>query len=170
MAVCPEIGVASYRVLPLGRRLWGDLVRAVVGLLRSWWPVTLSHRRPLYRPRLGASCTATVTHVTAKSKSVLTAKEFTRYALCVNNYTIIETDSLRGIVMGTGGCQDWEHAKPAAVVNIEHPFFEGLGFTMLLAGFLLQCLSVPQPKTIAQMRAELKTDLPCAIFTSPNSS
>ena len=95
--------------------------------------------------------------VTTKTVSALAKSGyFTQYALCVNNYGLIETDSEHGMVMGSHGCPDWEHAKPAAVVNIEHPVFEGLGFLMLLAGFLLQYLSVPQPKTIAQLRQELK--------------
>jgi hypothetical protein len=79
-----------------------------------------------------------------------------QFALCVNNYTLLRTDAVGGIVMGMNGCPDWEHARPAAVVNIEHPAFSALGFIVLLAGFLLQYLSVPQPKTVAQMREELK--------------
>jgi hypothetical protein len=94
--------------------------------------------------------------VTAVSKSVLTKEDIKQYALCVNDYALIVSDSKSGIIMGHRGCPDWEHAKPAAVVNIEHPTFEGLGFLILLAGFLLQYLAVPQPKTIAQIREELK--------------
>lgn len=94
--------------------------------------------------------------VTARTKSVLANEEFVQYALCVNNFTIIETDSNGGVKVGHPNCPDWEHSRPAAVVNIEHPFFEGLGFLTLLAGFLIQYLSVPQPKTIADLRRELK--------------
>ena len=61
-----------------------------------------------------------------------------------------------GWIVGGETCPDWEHAKAASVVNIEHPSFEGLGFISLLAGFLLQYLSVPHPKTIAQLRADIK--------------
>lgn len=94
--------------------------------------------------------------VTAVSHSVLADHELKQYALCVNNYALLQTDSKGFVGLGHMGCPDWERAKPAAVVNIEHPTFEGLGFITLLAGFRPQYLSVPQPKTIAQVRAELK--------------
>ena len=58
--------------------------------------------------------------------------------------------------MGGSECPDWENSKAAAVVNIEHPMFEGLGFTLLVLGFALQYLAVPQPKTVAALRMELK--------------
>jgi hypothetical protein len=93
--------------------------------------------------------------VTATDHSAV-AGESKQYALCVNNYTLIQTDSRTGVLLGHASCPDWAHARPAAVVNIEHPAFEGLGFVLLLLGFLIQYLSVPQPKTIAQIRAELK--------------
>jgi hypothetical protein len=95
--------------------------------------------------------------VTSISKSVILSKEIRRYALCVNNYALVETDSEHGILIGHENCPDWEHAKPAAVVNIEHPTFVGIGFVILIAGFFVQYLAVPQPKTVAQLRAELKS-------------
>lgn len=79
-----------------------------------------------------------------------------QYALCINNYTLFSTDAKAGIRMAYAGCPDWEHAKPAAVVNIEHPRFEGLGFLLLVFGFGLQYFAVPQPATIAYLRNELK--------------
>jgi hypothetical protein len=95
--------------------------------------------------------------VTARTpKGVFSQEEFVRYALCVNNFALIETDSANGVRIGRRGCPDWEHSRPAAVVNIEHPFFVGMGFVTLMAGFLIQYLSVPQPKTIADLRRELK--------------
>jgi hypothetical protein len=92
--------------------------------------------------------------VTAVTKSVLADNK--QYALCVNDYALLETDSAGRMQIGHKSCPDWEHAKPAAVVNIEHPIFEGLGFVTLLAGFLIQYLAVPQPRTVAQIREELK--------------
>ena len=100
--------------------------------------------------------------VTAVSQSAIMPGGLKQYALCVNDYTLLETDSADGgVEIAKKGCPDWEHSKPAAVVNIEHPILEGLGFITLLAGFLLQYLSVPQPKTIAQIRAELKALAGC---------
>lgn len=94
--------------------------------------------------------------VTARTQSVLAKDEFVQYALCVNNFALVQTDSTGGVMIGHRGCPDWQHARPAAVVNIEHPVFVGLGFMTLMAGFLIQYLSVPQPKTIADLRRELK--------------
>jgi hypothetical protein len=91
--------------------------------------------------------------VTAKSDS---ATGGTLYALCVDNYTLLATDAHSGILMGHKECPSWDKARPAAVVNIEHPAFEGLGFILLLAGFLVQYLSVPQPQTIHQIREEVR--------------
>jgi len=59
-------------------------------------------------------------------------------------------------MMGHAGCPNWENARPAAVVNIEHPTFEGIGFALLIIGFSLQYFSVPHPATISQLRKELK--------------
>jgi len=77
-------------------------------------------------------------------------------ALCVNNMALLATGPYGGIGLGLSKCPDWEHARPAAVVNVENPFLETLGFILVIAGFLLQFLSVPSAKTIAQMRQELK--------------
>ena len=79
-----------------------------------------------------------------------------QYALCVNNYTLIASDASSSIMMGHAGCPNWENARPAAVVNIEHPTFEGIGFALLIIGFSLQYFSVPHPATISQLRKELK--------------
>lgn len=77
-------------------------------------------------------------------------------ALCVYGVSMLTVNKEGGWVVGGATCPDWEHAKSASVVNIEHPSFEGFGFVMLLAGFLLQYLSVPHPKTINQLRADIK--------------
>ena len=74
--------------------------------------------------------------VTAKSYSVV-AGEIKQYALCVNNYTLLETDSRHGIMVGSANCPDWQHARPAAVVNIEHPSFLTIGFSLLFFGFIM---------------------------------
>lgn len=68
-----------------------------------------------------------------------------------------------GIFVGMGheftigtGCPDWENARPIAVVIVERPTLITFGFALLSLGFLLQVLSIPSPRTIAQIRAELK--------------
>jgi hypothetical protein len=93
--------------------------------------------------------------VTAKSYSVV-AGEIKQYALCVNNYTLLETDSRHGIMVGSANCPDWQHARPAAVVNIEHPSFLTIGFSLLFFGFIIQFFAVPEPKTIAELRYQIK--------------
>ena len=55
-----------------------------------------------------------------------------------------------------GACPAWPNARPTAVVNIEKPYMVTLGFILTSLGFLLQVLAIPSPKTIAQMRADLK--------------
>jgi hypothetical protein len=55
-----------------------------------------------------------------------------------------------------GPCPDWEHARAAAVVNIDHPTLEGLGFVLLRAGFLIQLLAIPSPRTIVLLREEMR--------------
>lgn len=94
--------------------------------------------------------------VTARNKTVLSPDPLVQYALCVNNYTIVETDSKGSMMMGHNGCPDWEHSRPAAVVNFEHPAFVTVGMFMLVLGFVLQFLAVPGPKTFSQMRADFK--------------
>ncbi|MFY9939530.1 MAG: hypothetical protein WAK33_21790 [Silvibacterium sp.] len=94
--------------------------------------------------------------VTVKDRSVLGGTQ-EQSAICIYGRALIVQNEGGSWSFGGGSpCPDWQHAKAAAVVNIEHPTFEGLGFALLLTGFLLQYLAVPQPKTIAQMREDLK--------------
>jgi hypothetical protein len=69
---------------------------------------------------------------------------------------MMKANKAGGWSIGGGPCPDWEHSRAAAVVNIEHPTFEGLGFVLLLAGFLIQLLAVPSPTTIVKLREEMK--------------
>jgi hypothetical protein len=77
-----------------------------------------------------------------------------KYDLCVSGYVLAGRNPA-GMYFG-GACPNWANAKFAAVVNIEHPFFVGLGFTLLILGFTLQYFAIPQPRTIAALRQELK--------------
>lgn len=77
-------------------------------------------------------------------------------ALCVNGRAMIVARSNGGWLIGSRTCPDFEKAKPAAVVNSEHPVLITFGFLLSTLGFLLQYLSFPSPKTAAEMRQELK--------------
>lgn len=79
-----------------------------------------------------------------------------RSALCVYGHNMMTATSEGGGSIGFGPCPDWEHSKAAAVVNIEHPFLVTFGFLATLFGFAIQFLAIPNPKTIAQIRKELK--------------
>lgn len=87
-------------------------------------------------------------------KLITTSDE--RSALCVNGRGIVISDANGGFTIGASICPEWEHARAVAVVNIERPIFVTIGFAFATFGFLLQFLSIPSPKTIAQIRADLK--------------
>jgi hypothetical protein len=80
----------------------------------------------------------------------------TEYAICVQDFTLLKTNGANGIALGYRGCPTSVDDRPAAVVNTEHPSFITLGFCMILAGFAIQYFAVPEPKTIAQLRQEIK--------------
>lgn len=94
--------------------------------------------------------------VTTRSQGELSSNPSGLYAICINDFTLLETNAKGGVIVGGKGCPDWAHSKATAVVNIEHPLFEGLGFIVLLAGFFIQYLSVPHPQTMADLRRQLK--------------
>ena len=77
-------------------------------------------------------------------------------ALCVNNRAMMTARPDGGWSIGGGTCPEWEHARPAAVVNSEHPIFVTLGFVLTVLGFLLQFLALPGPRSLAAMRKELR--------------
>jgi len=93
--------------------------------------------------------------ITATTTSAI-GGEIKEYALCVDNYTLLQSNAQNEMVLGHRGCTEWANSKPAAVVSIEHRSFIGIGFVFTLAGFLLQLLSIPEPRTIASLRRELK--------------
>ena len=80
-----------------------------------------------------------------------------RTALCANGRALIIDDPAhKGTGFGIARCPEWENARPAAVVNVERPFLVTVGFILLLLGFLIQYLSVPNSETVEQLRQELK--------------
>jgi len=79
-----------------------------------------------------------------------------RSALCVNNRALLTSHPGGAFSLGSSTCPEWEHARPAAVVNVERPAFVTMGFILTLIGFILQFLAFPSSKSVAQMREELK--------------
>jgi len=80
-----------------------------------------------------------------------------RTALCVAGRAMIVTSpGGSGVSIGMPACPDWENARPAAVINVEYPFFVTLGFLMLISGFVIQYFAVPDPHTIDRLRSEPK--------------
>jgi hypothetical protein len=77
------------------------------------------------------------------------------YEICVEDYTFLSTNK-RGIILGHEGCPVASDDRPAAVVNTEHPNFITLGFLMIFSGFFIQFFSVPEPRSIASLRQEIK--------------
>ena len=92
---------------------------------------------------------------TSSNLKLVTTKDG-RTALCVENHALAVSLPNGGIALGMAVCPDWENARPAAVVNVEHPAFVSWGFAFTTLGFLIQFLSFPSPKTTAQLRKELK--------------
>jgi hypothetical protein len=76
--------------------------------------------------------------------------------MCIDHVGLFTVyPGMRGMEVGTA-CPQWPDARPTAVVNVERPFFVTVGFSFTMLGFLLQLLSIPSPKTIAQMQAEVR--------------
>jgi hypothetical protein len=75
--------------------------------------------------------------------------------LCIGQVALFATEPMGGFVVGTG-CPQSGTGRPISVVNVELPFLVTLGFIFASLGFLLQLLSLPNPKTISQMRADIK--------------
>jgi hypothetical protein len=92
----------------------------------------------------------------ATSSNVRIVKELDgTTAVCVDKISLFRSFA-SGAWQLSGPCPDWDTGRPAAVVIIEKPLFVTIGFTLTSLGFLLQFLSLPSPKTIAQMHKELK--------------
>jgi hypothetical protein len=77
------------------------------------------------------------------------------YEICVEDYMLLATDT-RGVFLGHHGCPATSDDRRAAVVNTEYPALVTIGFLMTLIGFSIQFFSVPEPRTIAQLRQEIK--------------
>jgi hypothetical protein len=74
--------------------------------------------------------------------------------ICIQNEAFFMHPHDGGFSMGSFPCP--QDARAAAIVNAEHPSFIFIGFACSALGFLLQLLSIPSSKTIAEIRAELK--------------
>jgi len=80
---------------------------------------------------------------------------YMEYAICIKDFTMLQTTG-HSVGIGHMGCPTSEDDRPAAVVNTEHPRFITLGFLMILTGFIIQYFAVPEPKSIAELRKEIK--------------
>jgi hypothetical protein len=78
------------------------------------------------------------------------------YSICVEDYTLLSTNATGAVAIGHRGCPTSEDDRRAAVVNTEHPLFITFGFALILIGFALQFFAVPEPKTIAELRYQIK--------------
>lgn len=78
------------------------------------------------------------------------------YDICVEDYTLLVTDAHSGVGFGHPGCAVAENDRRVAVVNTEHPSLVTLGFLLITLGFIIQFFAVPEPKTIAELRKEIK--------------
>ncbi len=74
--------------------------------------------------------------------------------MCVYDKAFFVRSPEGGLSMGVFDCP--QKARAAAIVNAEHPAFIFIGFGLSGLGFLLQLLSIPSSKTIAEIRSELK--------------
>ena len=65
--------------------------------------------------------------------------------LCVGKQALFSLDAKGALGMGTQ-CGDTTNAKPAAVVNFEHPILGILGFMFIVFGFGMQLFSLEKPR------------------------
>jgi hypothetical protein len=56
-------------------------------------------------------------------------------------------------------CPDPKNSKPIALVTVEKPSLIYVGFAILMLGFLIQLIGIASPKSIRQMRNEVKEAL-----------
>ena len=78
------------------------------------------------------------------------------YDICVEDYTLLSTNARSSMSIGHAGCPAAANDRRAAVVNTEHPLFITLGFLSIIIGFIIEFFAVPEPKTMAQLRQEIK--------------
>jgi hypothetical protein len=114
-------------------------------------------RFSLFSNLLGTALLFFSFQATSSNLKIVTTSDYARTAVCVNGRGLIVSNPNGTEELG-GACPEWEHARAAAVVNIERPDLLTIGIILILTGFLGQYLSVPNAKTIEQLRAELKTE------------
>lgn len=110
-------------------------------------------RSALFLNLLGTGLLYLSFQATSSTVKIITQPNGTT-AMCVGSTALFEGRA-GAFVIGTG-CPDWTNARPIAIVTVEKPALIYLGFALLTLGFLIQLLSVPSPKTLAQMRADVK--------------
>jgi len=76
--------------------------------------------------------------------------------ICIGEAAI--SDIGHGLGIGIP-CPNSPTARPIAIVTVEKPTLLYLGFFIFAIGFLIQLIGTASPKSIEQMRAELKEAL-----------
>ncbi len=79
------------------------------------------------------------------------------YAICVQDFTLAETDSRGGVRLGSPSCKDWVGATPTAVVTAERPAFARWGLRLTIIGFLMQLLvPISKAESIAEIQQQIR--------------
>ena len=93
---------------------------------------------------------------TSSDFRLVTTKDH-RYALCVDKSALIVKGE-NGFGIGEQSCPEWDNARPAAVVNFERPWMVKTGLILTILGFLMQFLAIPGPKSLSQMREDIRVE------------
>ena len=93
---------------------------------------------------------------TSSNVRIVRTKDGALTALCVENQALVVGGG-KGTGVGIGWpCPVVANGRAIAIVNIEKPLLVGIGFMLILVGFALQIISVPDVETIDDMRRQLK--------------
>jgi hypothetical protein len=112
-------------------------------------------RAALFLNLLGTGLLYLSFQATSSTVKIITTPEGIT-AMCLGGVALFEgTGPSHGFIIGTM-CPDSPDARPIAIVTVEKPALIYIGFGLLTLGFLTQLMSVPSPKTLAQMRADVK--------------
>ena len=95
--------------------------------------------------------------VTSTNFTIVTTQDGNS-ALCVGKEAMFVVKQGGGIGIGAR-CPEWETGKPAAVINTEHPNFVTIALFLLIAGFVMQLISIFKP--IQKIETQIDGDSLC---------